>query len=248
MAEGILPCSYSGEKMKVLLFLLFLPFLALADNQGGVSLGATRVIFPSDAKSVSLSVNNSGRDLILLLRSWVGQYHTDDKAAVPFIITPPLYRLDGDSSIQLRINATQTEKLAQDRESVFMVNVMAIPSESERSSNTTGGSIHFAVNNRIKLFYRPEKINNRQKINDAYQTLSVVKGAGFVMVKNPSPYYITLGKIFINGKIFRGEGSDLMMTPLGGEVKIPTNDKSGTFSYQVINDLGGMTPEVTAHF
>ncbi|EBL9225016.1 molecular chaperone [Salmonella enterica] len=234
--------------MKIFLILLFIPFLSLADNQGGISLGATRVIFPSNAKSVSLSVNNSDRDLILLLRSWVSQYHTDNKAVVPFIITPPLYRLDGDSSIQLRINATQSEKLTQDRESVFMVNVMAIPPESENSGNATGGSIHFAVNNRIKLFYRPSLLNNRQKINNAYRTLSVIKGAGFVSVKNPSPYYITLGRISINGKAFRSADSDLMMAPFGGEVKIPTNDKSGTFAYKVINDLGGMSPEITTSF
>ncbi|EBV1274884.1 molecular chaperone [Salmonella enterica subsp. enterica serovar Java] len=238
---------FFGEKMKVLFLLLFLPFLTLADNQGGVSLGATRVIFPSNAKSVSLSVNNSSNSSVWLLRSWVNQYSDNDKVAVPFIITPPLYRLDGDSSIQLRINATDTEKLVQNRESVFMVNVMAIPPEDDNSNAGTGGNIRFAVNNKIKLIYRPEKLNDQQQIKDAYSSLSVVKFSGFITVKNSSPYYITLGRAFINGKEVRG-GSDLMLKPLNGEVNIPESDKSGRFTYQVINDFGGMTPEITVAF
>ncbi len=234
--------------MKVLFLLLFFPFLVLADSQGGISLGATRVIFPSNAKSASLSVNNSSSHSVWLLRSWVSQYRDNDKAAVPFIITPPLYRLDGDSSIQLRVNATGTGRLAQDRESVFMVNVMAIPPESGNSNTGAGGSIRFAVNNRIKLFYRPESLNEQQQVQDAYSTLSVVKGAGFITVKNPSPYYITLGHVFINGKEFRDDKNDFMLSPLNGEINIPENDKSGRFTYQVINDFGGMSPEITVTF
>ncbi|EAS4232744.1 molecular chaperone [Salmonella enterica] len=234
--------------MKTLLLLLFLPFLVLADEQGGISLGATRVIFPSDAKSVSLPVNNSSRSSVFLLRSWVSPYHENDKTSAPFIITPPLYRLDSENTIQLRINATRNDTLPQDRESVFMVNVMAIPPEKKDNLPSEGSLIRIAVNNRIKLFYRPQSLNNQQQVNDAYSTLQVVKSSGFITVKNPSPYYITLGKVFINGKENRDKGADLMMPPMGGEVKLPVSDKTGRFTYQVINDFGGMSPEITLNF
>ncbi|EGC1083070.1 molecular chaperone [Salmonella enterica] len=234
--------------MKLLFTLLFLPFIVFADNHGGISLGATRVIFLSNAKSVSLSVNNSSSDSVWLLRSWISQYHNKNTADIPFLITPPLYRLDSDSNIQLRINAINTDKLAQDRESVFMVNVMAIPPESDNHDTGTGGRIQFAVNSRIKLFYRPKNLNDQQKIKDAFNSLSVVKENGFIKVKNPSPYYITLGHIFINGKEYRDGKNDLMLSPLSGELNIPENEKSGKLSYQVINDLGGMSPKITVTF
>lgn len=236
------------RRMKTLFLLLFLPFLVLADEQGGISLGATRVIFPSDAKSASLSVNNSSSSSVFLLRSWVGPYHENEKTTAPFIITPPLYRLDSENNIQLRINAIRTDTLAQDRESVFMVNVMAIPPEKEDNQPSAGSLVRIAVNSRVKLFYRPQRLNNPQQVNDAYHTLQVVKSSGFITVKNPSPYYITLGKVFINGKENKDRGTDLMMPPMGGEVKLPVSEKSGRFTYQVINDFGGMSPEITLNF
>ncbi|EDM0979065.1 hypothetical protein CKZ46_24255 [Salmonella enterica] len=129
-----------------------------------------------------------------------------------------------------------------------MVNVMAIPPEKKDNLPSEGSLIRIAVNNRIKLFYRPQSLNNQQQVNDAYSTLQVVKSSGFITVKNPSPYYITLGKVFINGKENRDKGADLMMPPMGGEVKLPVSDKTGRFTYQVINDFGGMSPEITLNF
>ncbi|MCV5920354.1 fimbria/pilus periplasmic chaperone, partial [Escherichia coli] len=70
----------------------------------------------------------------------------------PFIITPPLFKLDPEKNNILRI-VNITHGLPQDRESVYWVNVKAIPSKSDDSENKN--VLQIAVRTRIKLFYRP---------------------------------------------------------------------------------------------
>ncbi|HBA9587406.1 TPA: fimbria/pilus periplasmic chaperone [Escherichia coli] len=79
-----------------------------------------------------------------------------------FFITPPIIRLNEKENIQLRINKlSDIESLPTDRESVFSINVMGIPTEDKSNS---GGRIKIAINTKIKLFYRPESINNKRRI------------------------------------------------------------------------------------
>ncbi|EAV1937084.1 hypothetical protein EW272_27005, partial [Salmonella enterica] len=59
--------------MRFIIGALFSVFscLSYAANDGGVSLGATRVVFPSDKNSVVLAVNNSSSSATWLLRAWI---------------------------------------------------------------------------------------------------------------------------------------------------------------------------------
>lgn len=66
----------------------------------------------------------------------------------PFIITPPLYRLDKDQQNVERI--VLAGALPQDKESLYWLNIKAIPAAS-RKDNT----LQIAVKTRIKLIYRP---------------------------------------------------------------------------------------------
>jgi len=47
--------------------------------EGGISLGATRVIYPAEAKQTSLAVNNSDKKSRFLINSWLAL--SDDKMA-----------------------------------------------------------------------------------------------------------------------------------------------------------------------
>ncbi|EEN6506125.1 molecular chaperone, partial [Salmonella enterica subsp. enterica] len=88
-------------KSIIILLILFSPLTALSAG-GGLSLSQTRIIFPSNRESVSISVINSDVEDVWLLRGWVNEFESEKKTD-NFIITPPLYRLDPDSKIQLRI-------------------------------------------------------------------------------------------------------------------------------------------------
>lgn len=220
---------------------------------GGFYLGQTRVVFPSDKKSVSLSVSNNDSNKDWLLRSWVSQYDDNNKSPLPFIITPPLYRLDRDNSIQLRINAVDVSKLPTDRESVFRINVMAIPPQGGQQTpggeqeNSARGSIQFALNSRIKLFYRPAALNQAQQVKNAWQELRVQRRGDVLTISNPTPYYLTLSHLKLNGVAVKGLSQDSMITPRG-ELTLPIPKNTRTFTWQTINDHGGFTAEKTVTF
>ncbi|MFV8761824.1 molecular chaperone [Yersinia enterocolitica] len=212
--------------------------LSYAASGEGLGLDVTRVIFPSTDKSISLRANNTSSKDIWLLRSWITDYYNgSDKT--PFFITPPITRINQKESIQLRINKlSDIDSLPNDRESVFSINVMGIPPEG-KSQN--GGSIKIALNTKIKLFYRPEEINDKKRVSNLFKDLKVKKISGGVEVENPTPYFATLDKIKVNGKLI--EDGDYMVSPFSS-LKISEKDVR-VFTYQLINDFGGWSTPVS---
>lgn len=83
---------------------------------GGISLGSTRIIYPMDAKQVSLAIVNSNLKERFLINSWIEA--TDEKKSKDFLITPPLFVAEANTENTLRIVSLATN-LPQDRESVF---------------------------------------------------------------------------------------------------------------------------------
>jgi len=84
---------------------------ASAANAGAV-IGGTRVIYDGNKKEASISVNNPD-STPYLIQSWVETLNGPTEKA-PFIITPPLYRLDKDQQNVERI--VLAGSLPQDKE------------------------------------------------------------------------------------------------------------------------------------
>ena len=97
----------------------------------------------------------------------------------------------------------------------------------------------FAINNRIKLIYRPHNLNVPKKVDDAYKALIFSKSENQVHVKNPTPYYITMNDVKINEKSITSI-KDFMVSPFSTLIIPEKNAK--TISYSTINDYGGKTP------
>lgn len=224
-------------KKQILSFLLLFPALAFAQEKGGVSFDSTRVIFREGMNSASIKFNNFTNSK-WLLKAWVSEYNYPDKSA-GFVITPPLYKTDGGESIQFRIMPTRIE-LKEDRESVFRINVLAIPPKNNSDNN----NVQFAINSRIKLFFRPKAIDPMPDSVKQSQLLRFEKEIDAITVFNPTPYYITMDKVKINGQL-NNSLNDFMVPPYA-KLSIPyKNTKSAkVFSYVTINDAGGRTPEV----
>lgn len=232
-------CAFLKKKMKkyfIIILTFFFSCFAHAE-QGGIYLDATRVIFDSNMSSAKIRLNNN-TDKNWLLRAWITQYGLKDKSN-HFIITPPLYRIGPHESFQFRIESLD-EMLPDDRESVFHVNIMSIPpimKEDKLKNNV----VQFSVNNRIKLFYRPNKINNEQKVLDAYKKLEITHSNNNVTISNPSPYYITMDDVKVNGKEVKSI-NDFMVAPYSALTIPEKNAKK--LSYTIINDFGGKLPRI----
>ncbi|RJT21016.1 molecular chaperone [Buttiauxella izardii] len=212
--------------------------IASIPSYAGLTVGATRVIFSGDMKEASLSVKNSDNSSVYLIRSWVSS--DIDGAKVPFLTTPPLFRLEEGQSNNIRINQT-TSNLPQDRESVYWLNTLAIPPESEKK---TTNSLQFSLNTRIKLFYRPEALNDPRKAENASSELTFTHSGDSLQANNPTPYFVNMSQIKINGNTLR-EG--YMVAPKSS-LKIKNSATSGSINWKAINDYGGLTKEFSAKF
>lgn len=210
---------------------ILLILLPISSPWAGIVIGGTRVVFNGEKKEASLSTKNPD-DKPFLIQSWVESYSGNDKP--PFVITPPLFRLDQGKENILRI-VRAGGNLPEDRESVFWLNIKSIPSSEQLSTN----QLQITVKARIKLFYRPTTLNSIANATNAYKKLTFSRATGQVVVRNPTPYYVSFYHIDIDGKKIN---EPEMVPPLGSLSISATTSSNSKVSWQAINDYGGITP------
>lgn len=227
-------------------FSLFLAFstVATAPAIAGIALDSTRIVYLESDKQSGKSIQVSSSALsntpylvkIKITRDIHGQ-----RADTPFIVTPSLFRLIPGSENQVRI-LKKPSTLPQDRESLFYFHAVAIPTASlkeEKDKSKLGGSLQLASSNIIKLFYRPNGLSpGRDKAAEKLQLIFTAQG---LKLTNPTPYYLTLSDLSINGKTvnIRSVVGENMIAPFSDTTFTHARTK-GVVSWQVINDYGGM--------
>jgi chaperone protein EcpD len=159
-----------------------------------VAIESTRVIYPEGAKEVSIRIENGGATPSLV-QAWVDEYGNKGNPSTskaPFMLLPPVMRVDAGKQQVLRIRFAGAE-LPQDRESVYSLNVLEVPSRGEAAS--AGGSmLNVAVRNRVKLFYRPQalsKINPTSAIESLHWNVAQAGDGWVLRARNDSPFHIS---------------------------------------------------------
>ncbi|MDR0218452.1 MAG: molecular chaperone [Enterobacteriaceae bacterium] len=197
----------------------------------GVIVGGTRVIYSSDRKETSISISNPETDTSYLIQSWIQGEH--DETKVPFIVTPPLFKLTAENETVLRIVKTGND-FPNDRESLFWLNVKSIPATVKSEQN----QLQITVRSRFKLFYRPADLN--ENAGDAYKQLKFKIAGHKLTAENPTPYYISFSYLGVGSHEIQSAG---MVAPFGQlSWDIPVKNASSVF-WKAINDYGGITPE-----
>ena len=197
---------------------------------GGVSLGATRIIYPQGEKQISLPISNSDTKDIFLIQSWVSD--ENDKKSSDFVVTPPIFVIQPKKENILRIMYVGPNNLPQDRETVFYLNSKAIPSVDKNKQS--GSALQIATQSVIKLFIRPKSLPT-QSI-DAPKTLRCQVSGGVIAITNPSPYYVSLVQLHAGDKKLDNE-----MIPPKSIKQIDAQGASGGVWFQTMNDYGAMT-------
>ncbi len=215
---------------------LLIAVLTSVNTYAGVALGQTRVVFLGSKKEVTLSVSNNKKDSNYLIQSYITK--SNNKKTNDFIITPPLFVMKGKEENLLRIVGVNKDSLAKDRESLYWINVKAIPSLSDKDKGKN--MIQIAINNRIKLFYRPHKF----KITPikAQSMIKFSRSGDKITISNPTPYYITM----INMHVGKGNLEPTMIAPYSKNKIDNKKHYRGKVTYQTINDFGGTTDVIKA--
>lgn len=205
-------------------------FSALA---GGITVGGTRIVYPSKAKQTDISVRNTSAHSSFLVQSWVDDAR--EVKALDFIVTPPLYVSAPGNENTLRIMYTGAP-LPADRESLFYFNAKAIPSVDKAQAQNSN-ILMFAAVTRIKLFVRPEGLT--PSVSEAPDHLTFRRQGARVVITNPTPYYLTLTGL----RSGTAPLQDVMVPPRGtAEDPLPSG-ATATVTYHTINDYGATTAE-----
>lgn len=211
-------------------------FSSLSAVAGGVSLGATRVIYLSDSRQGELTITNTDADNGFLVQSWVD--NPNGSKNKNFVITPPLYVLGPAKENALRIIYTG-HKLPADRESLFWVNVKVIPSIDDALK--TENTMQIAIQNRIKMFYRPVEIGSLPA--DAAGQLTLSSDQGRLSIRNPTPWYQTLVNLTVDGKL---SDESVMLAPFAAQTLVTKAQHGSRVSYQTINDYGAQSEKLSS--
>ncbi|MBB1201748.1 molecular chaperone [Enterobacteriaceae bacterium 89] len=193
----------------------------------GVIIGGTRVIYDGNKKEASLSVNNPD-STPYLIQSWVEAPGNGVEKA-PFIITPPLYRLDKGQKNVERILLAGT--LPQDKESLYWLNIKAIPSAPAKDN-----TLQIAVKTRIKLIYRPAALKGQLPEEQAAK-LTWQRSGNQIQVTNPTGLVINFNEISVNGK--KLDDVSYVLPGSSARFNLPQGVSGGTVTFKVINDYGG---------
>ncbi|MFZ1871700.1 MAG: fimbria/pilus periplasmic chaperone [Chania sp.] len=203
--------------------------------QAGVIVGGTRLIYDGDKKESSLSVKNPDKTPYLI-QTWIETTGGAEKA--PFIVTPPLFRLDGGRENVLRV-VRAGGNLPTDKESLFWINIKSIPSAEQNIDRNT---LQIAVKTRIKLIYRPQGVKGSPE--DVADKIIWQRNGNDLQVTNPTPFYMNFQGVQVAGK----DVKEATYVAPGSTARfaLPPGVSAGRVSWKIINDYGGAGKEHTA--
>lgn len=207
--------------------------------QAAIKLDRTRVIYPSGETSVSINVENENKELPFLAQVWVAD-ENHQKITAPLVALPPLQRLEPGGRSVIRVAKTVgADKLPQDRESLFHLNMREVPPKSKKNN-----VMQLALQIQLKLFYRPEAIILPKAQVWQEKMVFTKNGSGFA-IENPTPFYITLSAISREGQQATGSVlagfKPVMLAPKSTQPMTLTDSLPDSFVVTYIDDYGSHT-------
>ena len=202
-------------------------------SHAGVTIGVTRVIYHGDARDESVTIINDDKEPYLI-QSWAQKINNDgSNAAAPFMVTPPLFRLNSGQRNVLRVIRTGGN-LPEDRESLYWLDIKSIPSSN---NNDNHNKIRLAVKTEFKLIYRP---NGLKETPEKLTTQLRWKKQGHTLtVENPTAYYMNFADITIGSQKLK---APQYVAPFSQETYTLAAASNGAVNWTIINDYGGVGP------
>ncbi|WHP29733.1 molecular chaperone [Trabulsiella odontotermitis] len=214
--------------LMMLFVLLTLPSINYS-MAAGIQIGKTRVIYDAQKKEVALPLINKGSELPWLIQSWVDS--GDGKTRGPFIVTPPLFRLDARTEQSLRI-VWSGGALPLDRESLFFINVRTIPASDKNDDDKN--VLRLIYKTRLKLFYRPEGLPGTP--TEACEHLQFSLNGTMLQVSNPSAYHIVFDSLYVSDRLL--PNADTVAPKSTTSLPVPAAISSRNVAWRCITDYG----------
>jgi chaperone protein EcpD len=186
--------------------------------QADLVVTGTRFIYPAGQKSLTLRTGNAGQHPILV-QSWLdsGDFTADPShETVPFLLTPPVFRLDPAGRMSLLLRHTG-EAMPNDRESVFWINFLEVPARDPSQKNL----LQLAYRLRMKVLYRPAGLpgSASEAIGKVAWTYHAAEGE--IEANNETPYFVSLAQVELEPEAAAGGGPPATPITLTGLTVAP---------------------------
>ncbi|EDV0048617.1 fimbria/pilus periplasmic chaperone [Salmonella enterica subsp. enterica] len=208
-----------------------------------VNINTTRIIYHPESSGAVISISNPNNYPVLVQGS-ISPENKSSAAKAPFIITPPLFRLNASQQSQVRVVMTENTS-PKDRESLYWLCETAIPPElgdawAEGSKpvkkNTAMLDVRIRLSQCIKLLVRPDAVTGTSA--DVVGKVTWSRMDNKLVASNPTPFYMNLEGLYIGGTEIK---SPNYIPPMGTQSYPIPKGGHGDVSWKIINDLGGLS-------
>lgn len=236
-------CSVFSKGLKATL--LTTAFLCASNANADIVISGTRIVYPQSSKDVVVNLDNHGTKP-LLVQTWLDDGRdgvNPQELKLPFIITPPVSRIDPKKGQSVRITYTGTP-LPQDRESLFWFNVLEIPPKSKNADKENLNQLQLAFRTRIKFFFRPDGLKGTpgEAAKNLTWTQKKEGNAVKLVAHNNSPYNVSVSTVNLKAGSKTYEVVHQAVAPFSDAamtVKGLASAVNGNVAYDTINDYGG---------
>lgn len=223
---------------------LLLASVYFSSASANVTIIGTRVIYPSSEKEVTVRLDNRGNQPALV-QAWIDDGDINqavDKINVPFVLLPPVFRMEANKGQTLRIVFTGSN-LPADKESIYWLNVLDIPPKDKSLADKN--QLQMAIRSRIKLFYRPTGLNSRDADKSAAALIWRKNNkTNRLTAVNNSPYHINVAQITAetaDGRKVLSENGGMLLPHGTKDFTFKTSNIDNikpTLHYQYLDDFG----------
>lgn len=215
--------------------IIFCVTLSSLQANAAISLDRTRIIFPGDQKSISMTISNENKQLPYLAQGWI-ENDKGEKINSPFVVLPPVQRVEPGSKTQIKIQGTNGfTALPQDRESVFYFNLREIPPRSNKPN-----VLQLALQTKVKLFYRPQSLLQSSDAKPWQESMTLIRSGDRYLVHNPTGYYATIIDAREKGAKSENKFKPIMVSPRSDvDLGLSATELGSTPELVYINDFGG---------
>ncbi len=201
----------------------------------------TRVIYPAEKKEIVVQLmNQSSRPS--LVQSWIDDGDTSlppEKINVPFLLSPPVVRVKGNSGQQIKIKK-MANALPDNKESIFYFNVLDIPPNAKDQDGKN--TLKFAMQNRLKMLFRPKGVE--AVTQNSIKKLTFSCNSRGLNLQNATANWITVPKIEANKVQLNGK--TILLPPLSSQILQLRNNGSSQYVVTIIDDRGNYVSDTVS--
>ncbi|MDY3695734.1 MAG: molecular chaperone [Proteus mirabilis] len=210
-------------------FALF--FIFPTYSQSSIEINKDKFIFIESVNQEIIEINNKANN-DYFIQSWVTHYDKENSNEIPFMVTPPLFKIEKNETFSLKI-FKKDEVKERDRETLYRINIKRIPILLNSDNNKN--MLHVSINSVYNLIYRPISIEKDAK--DAYKKIEFLKNKNNeFIINNPTPYFIALSSVYFNRILIVNESKTIPPFKKYNTKKIIS--ESGYVKWKIFNQHG----------